>query len=116
MPSEKEMSKIIKILKNHEKRITALEGKKAVKVISKTNTWYKHGSTIEKIKSLIDEGFFNAPQTISEIISELKTKDYHLKASDLTLPLRKIVRKGLLKKIKRNVNGSPSKKWLYIKV
>jgi hypothetical protein len=115
MSSEKELSKIIKILQDHEKRLTALEGKKADRATPRTNAWYKPGSTIEKIISLTEEGFFNTPRTISEIISELKTKDYHLKAPDLTLPLRKIVRKELLKRTKRNADGSPSKHWLYIK-
>lgn len=107
---------IKKILENHEKRIFALEGKKSVKTESKVKTWYNKGSTIEKIVSLIKGGFFNEPHSISEIISELKTKDYHLKASDLTLPLRRIVRKGLLKRTKINADGSPSKNWLYVKV
>lgn len=107
---------IKKILENHEKRITALEGRKTSKPDTKTKNWYKPGSTIEKIISLIEDGFFNTPRTISEIISELKTKDYHLKASDLTLPLRKIVRKGLLVRTKRNADGSLPKNWLYAKV
>jgi hypothetical protein len=115
MSSEKELSKIIKLLHDHEKRITALEGKKAVRATQKMREWYKPGSTIEKVISLINEGFFNTPRAISEIMSELKTKDYHLKASDLTLPLRKIVHKEFLKRTKRSADGSLSKKWLYIK-
>jgi uncharacterized protein (UPF0335 family) len=116
MSKENGASKIFKILQDHEKRLAALEGKKFAKTKEKAKTWYKQGSTIEKIILLIEEGFFNIPHTIKEIIAELKTKDYHMKASDLTLPLRKIVRKGLLKKIKRNADGSPSKNWLYMKV
>lgn len=104
---------IKKILGNHEKRISALEGRKTVKTDNTVKTWYKKGSTIEKIILLIEEGFFSESRSISNIISELKTKDYHLKASDLTLPLRKIVRKGLLTRTKRNDDGSPSKNWLY---
>jgi hypothetical protein len=116
MSSEKELNKIIKLLKDHEKRITALEGKKAVRAAPKIKTWYKAGSTSEKIISLIEEGFFNTPHTINEIISELEIKDYHLKASDLTLPLRNVVRRVLLKRTKRNEDGSASKNWLYVKV
>lgn len=107
---------IKKILENHEKRIRALEGKKEIKTVQKVRTWYKSGSTIEKIVLLIEEGFFSTPRTIAQIISEFKTKDYHLRASDLTLPLRKIVRKDLLKKTKKNADGSASKNWLYVKV
>lgn len=75
---------------------------------------YKKRSTVEKILSLAEEGFFKQPRGIKEIIGKLKEKDYHFKASDLTLPLRNIVRKGKLKKIKDAVNGQKSKVWKYI--
>ena len=114
MASGKELSKIVEMLQNHERRIAKLEGKKIVMAEQKTKTWYKPGSTIEKVIFLVKERFFKTPRAISEIISELKTKDYHLKASDLTLPLRKVVRKGILKRIKRNADGSPSKHWFYV--
>ncbi len=116
MANEKELSKIIKILQDIEKRILVLEGKKDVSKKAGTKAWYKSGSTIEKIILLIDGDFFNTPRAISEIISELKMKDYHLQASDLTLPLRKIVRKDILKRTKRNADDSPSNNWLYVKV
>ena len=116
MSRSKELSKIFKILENHEQRISALEGKKETNLKSKAKMWYKPGSTIKKIVLLIENGFFNAPHSIGEIISELKTKDYHLKAPDLTLPLRKIVRKGLLARTKKRADGSTSKSWLYVKV
>lgn len=108
---------IIKILQGHEKRISALEKKSAPKITlkAKTKNWYKSGSTIEKIVILIGEGFFNKPKSLKEIISKLETKDYHLKASDLTLPLRKVVRKGLLRKTKEMLGGIISKNWLYVK-
>lgn len=111
----KGVSKFFKILENHEQRICALEGKREIKLKNKAKTWYKSGSTIEKIVLLIDDGFFNIPHTITEIILELKTKDYHLKASDLTLPLRRIVRKELLKRTKKGTDGSISNTWLYVK-
>ena len=115
MSKENKASNVFKILQDHEKRIAILEGKKIAKTSTKAKVWYKSGSTIEKLLSLMEEGFFNKPHSINEIISELKTKDYHLKASDLTLPLRKIVRRGLFKKIKINADGSPSNRWLYVK-
>ncbi len=104
---------IKKILENHEKRISILEGRKTAKTDNGVKTWYKKGSTIERIVLFINEGFFSESRSMSNIISELKTKDYHLKSSDLTLPLRKIVRKGLLKRTKKTDDGSPSKNWLY---
>ncbi|MBL7060500.1 MAG: hypothetical protein ISS13_01550 [Actinobacteria bacterium] len=103
-------------MENHEKRITAIEGKKTSKSTSKNGKWYKPSSTIEKVVLLAEEGFFNVPRNIGKIVSELKTKDYHLKASDLTLPLRKIVRKGILRRTNTKSDGSSSKNWLYMKI
>lgn len=112
----KDLKEINKILQDHESRLSMLEGMKKSDNIPKGQAWYKHGSTIEKVVNLISEKFFNEPRTIGDIISELKSKDFHLKASDLTLPLRKIVRKGLLKKTNKSADGSASKNWLYVKV
>lgn len=109
------LKQINKILQDHEKRISALEKRVVSKSILKAKNWYKPGSTIEKIVILTGEGFFNQPKSLKEIISKLKEKDYHLKASDLTLPLRKVVRKGLLRKTKKMPDGAVSKKWLYVK-
>ena len=109
--------KIKKEFKKVWEAIEELKDSKATnKIIKpKNEEWYKTGSTIHKILILDKEGFFKSPKTISEIIQEFKSKDYHLKASDLTLPLRKIVRKGILKKTKKNVDGTESKNWMYVK-
>lgn len=112
---KKEFRQIIVKLDDHEKRISALEKGGVSKRVLKTEVWYKSGSTIEKIIILIKEGFFNHPKSLKDIISDLKGKDFHLKASDLTLPLRKVVRKGLLRKTKQLPSGTISKNWLYIK-
>ena len=112
----KSLEEISKILQDHERRIASLEGNKRNGNSKGKLLWYKPGSTIEKIVSLISTRFFNDPRTIGDVISELKTKDYHLKSSDLTLPLRRIVRRGLLKKTKKYADGTISKSWLYVKV
>ncbi len=109
----KDLKEINKILQDHEHRLVRLENKK--KILDKEVSWYKPGSTIDKLVKLISEGFFNRPKSIKEIISGLKERDFHLSASDLTLPLRKVVRKGLLKKTKQLSDGAVSKKWLYKK-
>ena len=101
-----------------EKRLDVLEGKKVSTTKEqkeKEVTWYKKVSTIHKIVILLNESFFDKPKTISEIVEELKSKDYHLKASDLTLPLRRIVRKSLLTRTKKNSDGSETKNWMYVK-
>jgi hypothetical protein len=110
----KDIKEINKILQDHERRLSVLENKK--KVVDKKEAWYKPGSTVDKLVKLISEGFFNKPKSIKEIISKLKERDFHLEASDLTLPLRKVVRKNLLEKTKQLGNGGVSKKWLYRKI
>lgn len=103
------------LLKNHENRIAKLESKQKPIARLTTKSWYNAGSTVEKILSLLDTGFFNSPRTIADIIEELKSKDFHFKASDLTLPLRKIVRKGVLDKTKKKTDGTVSSRWMYKK-
>lgn len=115
MTGEKRLSDILKRLDDHEKRLSAIEGKKSVIKVEKGKSWYRQGSTSEKVVNLINQGIFDTPYSISSIISELETRDYHLKPADLTLPLRTIVRKGLLKRTKKAADGSISKKWLYVK-
>ena len=108
-----DLKQINKTLKDHEHRLAILESKK--KIVGKKESWYKPGSTVDKIVNLISEGFFDGPKSLKEIISELKKKDFHLKPSGLTLPLRKVVRSGLLKRTKQLPGGAISSKWLYIK-
>lgn len=94
---------------------TSTHQKPEIKASSGTS-WYQKGSTIEKIWSLNEDNFLDQPKTIKEIVGKLTEKDYHFKASDLTLPLRNIVRNGKLKKTKDLPNGQKSNKWMYVKV
>ena len=75
----------------------------------------KRGSTSDKISSLMDEGFFDTNRTISDIVNELKSHDYHFKSTDLTLPLRTLVRNNMLKKTKELPDKTLSKHWMYVK-
>jgi hypothetical protein len=106
MKNQNELKQILKILQGFDKRISTLEGKPISTPKEKSKSWYKQGSTIEKVIALVDDKFFDTTKSISEITGELKTKDIHLSAPDLTLPLRKIVRKGILRKTKRNIVNS----------
>lgn len=112
-----DLSDIKKILMDHENRISIIEGKRAgtKRTTAESKAWYKPGSTIEKVVLLVGEGFFNKTKTLTELIQKLKSKDYHMKASDLTLPMRKIVRNGVLDKTKTTSDGVVSKVWLYVK-
>ena len=78
--------------------------------------WFKKNSTVSKILELVNEGFFDNKRAIGDIIVQLQNKDYHYSSSDLTLPLRKIVRHGTLTKIKNKDEVKKGKgTWMYIK-
>jgi hypothetical protein len=98
----------------YEGEVTLVKVKKKNKRQSTLKAWYRSGSTIEKLVKLINQGFFDKHRSITDIIEKLKSQDYHLKASGLTLPLRRVVRKGLLEKAKDLPSGR-AKKWMYIK-
>jgi len=116
MITEKQIKNIID---DHERRITLLEGKKLSKSEKingrKPKIENKKGGTTDKILSLNNDGFFNQPKTINQILDKLKDKDYHFKASDITLPLRRIVRNGVLKRTKLLRDGTKSKNWVYLR-
>ena len=94
-----------------------LEKNQKSKIISKSTqkSLIKEGSTSDKISELISEGFFDTNRTISDIVAELKTHDYHFKSPDLTLPLRTLVRSKMLKKTKDLPDGVKSKHWTYVR-
>ena len=95
-----------------------LEKNQTSKIISKQTqkkSLIREGSTSDKISELISEGFFDTNRTITDIVSELETHDYHFKSSALTLPLRTLVRSKMLKKTKNLSNGTTSKLWTYLK-
>lgn len=79
------------------------------------STDVRPGTTAEKIINLLEEGFFDKNRTISDIVNQLKSKDYHYKSTDLTMPLRQIVRKHVLKKTKELSDRKTSKQWTYVK-
>ncbi len=111
-----QLKNILLKLDDHEKRIAKLEASYfSNNKKTKSTIWYKQGSTIHKIMLLYKAGFFSKPKSIMDIIQKLKSQDLHLKAPDLTLPLRKIVRKGILMKTRKLPDGTTSKKWLYKK-
>lgn len=82
---------------------------------TRKKTWYKKGSTTEKIINLIEDGKFDEPMAIHDIIKALQTKDYHMKASDLTPGLRRLVRRNILKRSQPHVDPKPYK-WRYTKI
>ncbi|MBI2657144.1 hypothetical protein HYX08_00445 [Candidatus Woesearchaeota archaeon] len=98
-----------------ELKKTSVAHKSPTRINTNENHSRKKQGTVEKILSLGTYEFFKEPKTIKEIIEKLAEKDFHFRASDLTLPLRKIVRSGKLKKTKDFANGQKSKIWMYVK-
>ncbi len=103
------------ILRDHEKRIASLERKSAPLIRQEEETWYRQDSTIAKLMALRQRGFFDTPRSLRAIITEFDMRDLRFKPSDLTLPLRKIVRKGFLRKTRHAADGQPSKSWLFVR-
>ena len=107
----------IKLLEQRVSKIERLTSTSAGQAIRENKEikkkWYRPNSTTEKIIFLINEGFFDKPQNLNKIIQQLKKKDIHLKTTELTDPLRRIVRKGLLEKTKDLQDGVNEKGWHY---
>ncbi len=82
---------------------------------STKSSGFKKGSVADNLNQLIESGYFDQNRTIRDMIDELKSKDVHYEPSDLTRPLRTLVRSGRLKKTKNLPDGTKSKKWTYIK-
>lgn len=109
------------MLEDHERRLSALERRISMidadlkqtvtdtTIGGKTKPRGKKNSTAAKLAELITDGFFDERRTLNDIISHFKKMDYHFKQSDLTMPLRRLVRKDLLRREK--VDG----KWAYFR-
>ena len=71
------MEEIKKIIEEHEIRIRKLEELFSSKkeIIKDVNKKYK--GLAGGIRLLIDNGFFNTPKSLNEIINELKREGYH---------------------------------------
>lgn len=101
-----ELDKIKKILKEHEKRIKLLEGKKASRIFSKPS---KPTSVLSLLLGLKADGFFDKPRYLKEIVDELARMGYHYMPTSLTNPLRRVIRNKDLGRIGK------SGKWRYVR-
>lgn len=94
-------------LEDHEERIKKLE--KLVKGKGK-GVVIKRKSIPSHLTYLRSEGFFDQPRTVKEIIGKLAQEGYHYRQGSLSHPLQRIVRKGVLGRIK-----TKERKWAYCK-
>lgn len=100
--------KIIKILENHERRISAIE--EALKRKPR-RTLLERKSTEDLLIELKNEGFFKDDKTISQIRDALHAKGRIVKITDLPPYLLKLVREGVLNRRKALIGRR--KTWVY---
>lgn len=72
-----ELDEIKKILQNHEERISVLEGCKKENKPSKEKAASDYSGLNGGIQMLIDEQYFESPQSTQNVIKKLNEKGYH---------------------------------------
>lgn len=92
---------------DHEKRIKLLEGKKISKLPSKSIK--KSPSVMDLLLDLKEEGFFDKPKHLKDIVSELARQGYHFMPTSLTNPLSRALRNKELGRIGK------TGKWEYVR-
>lgn len=96
------------MLASHEKRLAELEKK----ILDQKTIIKKSGgkkTIIDLLMHLKNEGFFDGPESLRQIVDKLSEMGYHYAAASLTSPLQKAVRKGILGRIRKDDI------WLYVK-
>jgi len=101
-----DIEKIKKILVDHEKRIKKLEGKKVVKVSSRLVS--QPTSIMGMLMELKEDGFFDKPKYLKDIVNELASRGYHYQITSLTNPIRRALRNKKLGRIGK------AGKWQYV--
>ena len=101
-----EINEIKKILSDHEKRIKKLEGKGIVKVSPRIAT--KPTSIMSLFMELKEDGFFDKPKFLKEIVNELARRGFHYQRTSLTEPLRRALRSKKLGRVGK------AGKWQYV--
>jgi hypothetical protein len=77
------------------------------KTSQRKKTTNKQGGPKLWLTEFVEEGFFKKPKSAKEILEELETRSHHLKASDLTFPLRALCHDKRLRR--KKLAGSDSK-------
>lgn len=93
---------IRKILKNYEKRISALEAilKKKPKRIPR-----EFKGIYADIMELVNEGVFDNPQSLAEVAKELRIRARHYSYDHIGVALLRLVRKRILRRIPEKREG-----------
>jgi hypothetical protein len=99
-----------KILKNHEKRILALEA--VINKSKETITKARKKSLPEYIVELRDNHFFSQPKTADETHGKLKAK-YHCEPNRVAVALLRLSNRKELRKATKTVNGKKCKAYVW---
>ncbi len=109
---EAQVKTLMKVLKDHERRISNLE--KSFKVHEKDGSKVRTASTkkmsiLNHFDRLKTEGFFDEPRFLADIVDKLAEGGYHYPPASLTEPLQRAVRQSVLGRLKKDG------KWAYVK-
>jgi hypothetical protein len=91
---------IQKILEDHEKRILVLE-----KQPSKIKRQVEKKGLRDIIDNLINQKYFKQKRTIKDVANELAKKGYNVHTTNISGPLRDLVRSDKLKREKEKVEN-----------
>lgn len=78
------------------------------------NSVVKKDGPLAWLRGLVDDGFFNQPKSSSNIREELETQGHHLKATDLTAPLRTLCNEKLLRRKKMSPKKGSKAVWHWV--
>jgi len=104
-----DIDKIKQILDDHENRIKLLEGTSKLISSKSPKVEKKSSGVFDYLMDLKEEGFFDEPKLLKEIVQELARRGYHYKSTSLTNPLQRALRKNRLGRIGKSGN------WQYVK-
>lgn len=106
----KDLKEINKILKDHERRIAALEkltGNSKRPTIKGTTQ-----SLSDHILELRDNGFFSQQKNAEETYEKLKSK-YHCELDRVAMALLRLAKRKKLRKASKTVNGKKYKAYVW---
>jgi len=102
------INELKKILQNHEKRISALEKSLSSKP-RKNKQKSKKISINDLLMEIKEEGFFDKPKQVKEIVEKFKELGNVYSSDSLTSPLARAIKSRTLGRIKQDG------KWGYVK-
>ena len=103
-----ETEEIMKMLKDHEKRISSLESAGLPAVANRSKKRGNRKSIPDLLLELKIEGIFKKPIFAGQIVDRLAEKGHHYAPTSLTWALQNAVKTGVLGRIKKD------DQWAYV--